>query len=99
MATRILMVDDEPVVTEVVERYLRLEDFEVSLASDGVEALRIAQEWVPDLVVLDLMLPGMDGLEVCRRIRKDSQVRGSVNILLIDSYCEGVSIKGPQKKL
>ena len=74
MATRILMVDDEPVVTEVVERYLRLEDFEVSLASDGVEALRLAEDWVPDLVVLDLMLPGVDGLEVCRRIRKDSQV-------------------------
>ncbi len=74
MATRILVVDDERVVTEVVERYLRLEDFEVSVASDGNEALRSAQEWAPDLVVLDLMLPGVDGLEICRRIRKESQV-------------------------
>ena len=74
MGARILVVDDEAVVTEVVERYLRLEDFEVSLAADGNEALRVAHEWVPDLVVLDLMLPGVDGLEVCRRIRQKSQM-------------------------
>jgi len=72
MASRILVVDDEPVVTEVVERYLRQQDFEVSLASDGHQALKTAREWHPDLVVLDLMLPGMDGLEVCRNIRKES---------------------------
>ena len=70
----ILVVDDERVVTEVVERYLSLENYEISLASDGPEALRIAQEWAPDLIVLDLMLPGVDGLEVCRRIRKESEV-------------------------
>ena len=74
MAGRILVVDDERVVTEVVERYLRLEEFEVCLASDGNEALRIAREWAPDLVVLDLMLPGVDGLEVCRRIRQEGQM-------------------------
>ena len=74
MASRILVVDDERVVTEVVERYLRLEGYEVSLASDGVEGLKLAQEWAPDLVVLDLMLPNIDGLEVCRQIRKDSLV-------------------------
>ena len=74
MAGRILVVDDERVVTEGVERYLRLEEFEVCLASDGNEALRIAREWAPDLVVLDLMLPGVDGLEVCRRIRQHGQM-------------------------
>ncbi len=74
MATRILVVDDERVVTEVVERYLSLENYEITLASDGAEALKIAQEWAPDLIVLDLMLPGVDGLEVCRRIRKESEV-------------------------
>ena len=72
MASRILVVDDESVVTEVVERYLRQQDFEVSLASDGHQALKTAREWHLDLVVLDLMLPGMDGLEVCRNIRKES---------------------------
>ncbi len=74
VASRVLVVDDEKVVTEVVERYLRLEGYEVSLASDGNEALRVAQEWAPDLIVLDLMLPEVDGLEVCRQVRKDSDV-------------------------
>ena len=71
---RVLVVDDEPTVTEVVERYLSLEGYDVSLAANGHDALRLTQEWAPDLVVLDLMLPGVDGLEVCRQIRKDSQV-------------------------
>ena len=74
MATRILVVDDERMVTEVVGRYLRLEGYEVTLAADGTEALRLAQEWAPDLMVLDLMLPEVDGLEVCRRVRKESQM-------------------------
>ncbi len=71
---RVLVVDDERVVTEVVEKYLRLEGYDVTAASDGEEALRLAQEWAPDLIVLDLMLPKLDGLEVCRRLRRDSEV-------------------------
>ena len=71
---RILVVDDEPVVTEVVERYLRLEGFEVATADNGEQALRLARELAPDLVVLDLMLPGIDGLEVCRSLRQESPV-------------------------
>jgi len=74
MPARILVVDDERVVTEVVERYLRQNDFEVSLASDGHQALQTARDWHPDLMVLDLMLPGMDGLELCRNIRRESQM-------------------------
>ena len=72
--SRILVADDEPVVTEVVERYLRLEGHEVLVAADGAKALDVARDWVPDLVVLDLMLPIVDGLEVCRRLRTDSLV-------------------------
>jgi two-component system response regulator ResD len=74
MAARVLVVDDERVVTEVVGRYLQREGYEVSLASNGDEALRLAQEWSPDLIVLDLMLPIVDGLGVCRQLRHDSQV-------------------------
>ena len=74
MSTQVLVVDDEPVVTEVVERYLRLDGYEVSLASDGAVALQLAQEWAPDLVILDIMLPAVDGIEVCRQIRNESQV-------------------------
>ncbi len=71
---RILVVDDEPMVTEVVERYLVRDGFEVSTAADGDKALALAQTWVPDLIVLDLMLPGKDGLEVCRTLRKGGPV-------------------------
>ena len=74
MATRVLVVDDEKTVSEVVQRYLHREGYEVALAADGAEALQLARQWVPDLVVLDLMLPVVDGLEVCRQLRKDSQV-------------------------
>ena len=74
MATRILIVDDERVVTEVVERYLKLEGYDAAIASDGADALKVAQDWNPHLVVLDLMLPVLDGLEVCRILRKNSDV-------------------------
>jgi DNA-binding response OmpR family regulator len=71
---KVLVVDDEHVVTEVLEQYLRREDFAVATADDGEEALRLAREWGPDLIVLDLMLPKVDGLEICRTLRKESQV-------------------------
>lgn len=74
MTNRILVVDDEEIVTEVVERYLRAESYEVQTAHDGLQALRITSEWQPALIVLDLMLPGMDGLEVCKRLRRESTV-------------------------
>lgn len=66
---RILVVDDDRMVAEVVTRYLEREGFEVTALGDGAAALDVAARDLPDLVVLDLMLPGMDGLEVCRRLR------------------------------
>jgi DNA-binding response OmpR family regulator len=65
----ILVVDDDPTVSEVVTGYLERAGFAVDRAADGPQALRLAAGRRPDLVVLDLMLPGMDGLEVCRRLR------------------------------
>lgn len=73
-STRVLVVDDERVVTEVIEKYLRREGFDVALASTGTQALQLANDWGPDIIVLDLMLPELDGLEVCRQIRQDSDV-------------------------
>jgi DNA-binding response OmpR family regulator len=67
---RVLVVDDDPTVAEVVARYLLRDGHEVDCVADGNSALRIAEERTPDLVVLDLMLPGIDGLEVCRRLRE-----------------------------
>ncbi|MCT2591496.1 response regulator transcription factor [Streptomyces sp. N2-109] len=71
---RILVVDDDPTVTEVVSGYLDRAGFLVDRAGDGPTALVRAKETPPDLVVLDLMLPGLDGLQVCRRLRDHGPV-------------------------
>ncbi|WP_456047877.1 response regulator transcription factor [Actinomadura harenae] len=71
---RVLVVDDDPTVAEVVARYLLRDGHDVECVADGRQALRRARENPPDLVVLDLMLPGMDGLEVCRRLRETTAV-------------------------
>ncbi len=68
------MVDDEPTISEVVSRYLERAGYTTRVAGDGHEALRLAGEERPDLVVLDLMLPGIDGLEVLRRLREDDRM-------------------------
>lgn len=67
--SRVLVVDDDDTVAEVVVRYLEREGFTVESVGDGLLALDRAQAALPDVVVLDLMLPGLDGLEVCRRLR------------------------------
>jgi two-component system response regulator ResD len=66
----VLVVDDEPTIAEVVSRYLQRAGYQTRSAGDGPLALQLAAEERPDLVVLDLMLPGMDGLEVMRRLRE-----------------------------
>ena len=69
-AARVLVVDDDPTVAEVVQTYLVRSGVEVQLAADGVTALAVAARTRPDLVILDLMLPGLSGLEVCARLRE-----------------------------
>ena len=71
---RVLVVDDDLTVREVVVSYLRAAGHDVTEASDGEAALAAVTEHDPQLVVLDLMLPGVDGLEVCRRLRETSEV-------------------------
>ncbi len=73
-AKRVLVVDDEESILELVEYHLQRAGFEVALATTGVEGYRMATATNPDLVILDLMLPDMDGFEVCRRIRRQSDV-------------------------
>jgi DNA-binding response OmpR family regulator len=74
MVTRVLVVDDDPTITDVLSRYLTRAGCEVLLAHDGAGALALATSGEPDLVVLDVMLPPPDGLEVCRRLRSTSTV-------------------------
>ena len=73
MTTRsplVLIVDDEPHLRNGLRRILEKEGYEVTTASDGETALELAREKMPDIVVLDIMMPGMDGREVCQRIRE-----------------------------
>jgi two-component system KDP operon response regulator KdpE len=71
---RILVVDDEAQLTRVLRTGLRARGYDVRTASDGQVALEIFKEWVPDLVITDLAMPGMDGLKLCRQLRAVSQV-------------------------
>src|SRR6266511_2446995 len=66
---RALVVDDEPPLVRLVTRYLERDGFEVASAADGERAVELARDHRPDVIVLDLMLPGIDGIEACRRIR------------------------------
>src|SRR5262245_40005120 len=70
----VLVVEDDPTVREIVTRYLEREGYTVQSSGDGSDAVARAGTVRPDLVVLDLMLPGIDGREVCRRIRQDAPV-------------------------
>ena len=74
MPARILVVDDEPPIVDVLVYNLERAAYEVLVARDGVEALAVARREQPDLIVLDLMLPGLDGLEVCRALRRERDV-------------------------
>ena len=74
MASTVLIVEDDPHTVEVVQLYLRRDGHKVISAADGLEGLRLAREAHPDLVVLDLMLPGMDGIQLCRLLREESEV-------------------------
>ncbi len=71
---RVLVVDDDVKTVELVKLYLNRDGYRVLTAYDGIEALRLARESHPDLIVLDLMLPGIDGLEVCRILRDESDI-------------------------
>ena len=77
----VLVVDDEPTIAEVVARYLERAGYETATAGDGLEALRLAAERRPDLIVLDVMLPGLGGLEVLRRLADADGPRTPVILL------------------
>ena len=79
MAGRILIIDDEPQITRVLRASLSAQAFDVRTANDPEEGLRIFAEWPPDLVITDLMMPGLSGVEVCRAIR----AKGSTPVLVL----------------
>jgi len=74
MPRKILLIDDEPEILEISRDYLKASAFEVVTAKDGLQGLTVARREKPDLIVMDLMMPGMDGLDLCREIRRESNV-------------------------
>ncbi len=74
MSKKVLVVDDDAKTVELVKLYLNRDGYRVLTAYNGIDALRLAREGRPDLIVLDLMLPGLDGLQVCRTLRNESDV-------------------------
>ncbi|MCX7788189.1 MAG: response regulator [Spirochaetes bacterium] len=87
MKKRILVVDDEPDILELVRFNLEKEGFEVKTVQNGEEALRWVNRHVPDCIILDLMLPGLDGIEVCRRIKGTESLR-PIPILMLTAKAE-----------
>jgi two-component system, OmpR family, alkaline phosphatase synthesis response regulator PhoP len=84
MAKTILVVDDEPKIIDICRDYLAAAGFDVLTAADGPKGLAMARVHHPDLVVLDLMMPGMDGLDVCRELRRE----GNIPIIMLTARVE-----------
>jgi two-component system alkaline phosphatase synthesis response regulator PhoP len=84
MSKKILVIDDEPKIVEICCDYLKAAGFETLAAGDGSKGLAAARKEHPDLVVLDLMLPGMDGLDVCRELRRE----GNIPIIMLTARVE-----------
>jgi two-component system phosphate regulon response regulator PhoB len=89
--TKILVVDDEEDIRELVELNLTPEGYEVLACDTGERALEIAQSKLPNLIILDLMLPGIDGLEVCKKLKADSRTK-SIPILMLTAKAEEFDI-------
>lgn len=79
MNAKIIVIDDDPKITSMIRRGLTFEGYDVIVANNGREGLMMILDQSPDLVILDVMMPGIDGLEVCRRLRKD----GNIPILMV----------------
>ncbi len=81
---RILVVDDDPRLLHIVQMYLSIEEFDVVTALNGEDGLREIETSKPDLVILDIMMPGMDGIEACRRIRTNPET-ASLPVLMFSA--------------
>ena len=74
MADKVLVIEDEVSLQETLSYNLEKEGYVVSVSGDGIEGLHLAREWRPDLVLLDVMLPSMDGFEICRKLKAETDI-------------------------
>jgi len=89
---RVLAVDDDRVIRQLVEVNLELEDYEVDSAADGAEALEKVKAFNPDLLVLDIMMPKLDGREVCRRLKGDPKTK-DIKIIFLSARAQEVDVE------
>lgn len=87
MAHRILIADDNPTNVELLEAYLYDCDYEIAVASDGLETLKKTDEFLPDLILLDIMMPKMSGFEVCEKLKSNPATKG-IMILIVTALSE-----------
>ena len=79
---KILLVDDEPDIVEIIRFNLERVGYQISTAYNGVEAIKVAEKEIPHLIILDIMMPGIDGIETCERLRQDSKFNDTVIMFL-----------------
>jgi len=79
---KILLVDDEPDILEIIRYNLDKEGYQISMASNGLEAIKIAEEIIPHLIILDIMMPHLDGIETCERLRQDDRFQETIVMFL-----------------
>ncbi|MBI5701570.1 response regulator [Candidatus Saganbacteria bacterium] len=91
---KILIIEDEKDIVQTLEYNLKKEGFSVSKAFDGTQGLKLAMDALPDLILLDLMLPGIDGLELCRRLKKDKKTENIPIIMLTAKSAETDKVVG-----
>ena len=82
MSYKVLLIDDEPDILEILSYHLEKEGFLIKTAKNGVEGLEVARDFNPDLIVVDLMMPEMDGIETCMQIREDENLKNTLVALL-----------------
>jgi DNA-binding response OmpR family regulator len=87
MANKILVVDDEASVRELLQKFLKQEGYEVILAANGEEAIELAEKENPHLILLDIVMPGLDGIETCRRLRANERTQ-SIPVIMASAVTE-----------